>query len=152
VRAIRVGPHAVLGESASRSLLYVAMTRGRATNAAYLYQRTVEQEYGQRPTDGTHVPQRGISSHAGELIRAIIANHDDPAVTAHDYAAHTPAAALPERVRSLLKRRMAATHRRNAMYQVWQTERQDFERNMGKAHEKNISRTVDRSTGSGIEL
>ena len=32
--------HAVLGENTTRSLLYVAMTRGRHTNTAYLYERT----------------------------------------------------------------------------------------------------------------
>jgi hypothetical protein len=32
--------HAVLGESTSRALLYVALTRGRESNAAYLYERT----------------------------------------------------------------------------------------------------------------
>ena len=31
--------HAVLGENTSRALLYVAMTRGRDTNRAYLYER-----------------------------------------------------------------------------------------------------------------
>ena len=31
--------HAVLGENTTRALLYVAMTRGRHTNTAYLYQR-----------------------------------------------------------------------------------------------------------------
>lgn len=87
--------HAVLGENATRSLLYVAMTRGRDTNIAHLYERSVEEEYGQRPAGPTHVPQRGTSSQAGELIRAIIANHDDRPVTAHDYAAHTPTQPYP---------------------------------------------------------
>jgi ATP-dependent exoDNAse (exonuclease V) alpha subunit len=34
--------HAVLGETASRNLVYVAMSRGRARNTAYLYQRPTE--------------------------------------------------------------------------------------------------------------
>ena len=40
--------HAVLGDNTTRSLLYVAMTRGRDTNTAYLYERTAEHEYGSR--------------------------------------------------------------------------------------------------------
>jgi hypothetical protein len=42
--------HAVLGENTTRSLLYVAMTRGRDTNIAYLYERIAEHEYGRCTT------------------------------------------------------------------------------------------------------
>jgi ATP-dependent exoDNAse (exonuclease V) alpha subunit len=46
--------HAVLGENASRALLYVAMTRGRESNTAYLHQRQAEQaEYHDADADGT---------------------------------------------------------------------------------------------------
>ena len=31
--------HAILGEGATRSMAYVAMTRGRESNDAYIYQR-----------------------------------------------------------------------------------------------------------------
>jgi len=53
--------HAVLGENTSRAVLYVAMTRGRHTNTAHLYQHATEdQEYShqetrQHPSD---VPRR----------------------------------------------------------------------------------------------
>ena len=47
--------HAVLGENTTRSLLYVAMTRGRHTNTAYLYERTIgDSEYGHQEPAGTH--------------------------------------------------------------------------------------------------
>jgi ATP-dependent exoDNAse (exonuclease V) alpha subunit len=36
--------HAVLDETATRALFYVAMTRGRDSNTAYLYQHTSEHE------------------------------------------------------------------------------------------------------------
>ena len=52
--------HAVLGEYTSRSLLYVAMTRGRHTNSAHLYERTVGQsEYGHQQPEAhpTHLPR-----------------------------------------------------------------------------------------------
>ena len=47
--------HAVLGETTTRALLYVAMTRGRDANTAYLYERATEQEYGLNQRSGPHV-------------------------------------------------------------------------------------------------
>jgi hypothetical protein len=56
--------HAVLSESATRSLLYVAMTRGRDTNTAYVYERTAgDIEYGFQKPDGTPRQSRPSSSH-----------------------------------------------------------------------------------------
>ena len=93
--------HAVLGEHTSRNLLYVAMTRGRDTNQAYLYERLAgegEHEHAQ-PTPGVHVARRGSGRDASQLVRAIIANRDEQARTAHDIAAQTPTASqLPDRV------------------------------------------------------
>ncbi len=53
--------HAVLGENTTRAMLYVAMTRGRDTNTAYLYERATEQEYGRDPLPGAHVMNRGTA-------------------------------------------------------------------------------------------
>ena len=51
--------HAVLGENTSRPLLYVAMTRGRHTNIAHLYQRSSgDHEYGHQEPNGTHLTHR----------------------------------------------------------------------------------------------
>jgi ATP-dependent exoDNAse (exonuclease V) alpha subunit len=145
--------HAVLSENTSRALLYVAMTRGRASNTAHLYQRsTGDHEYGNHEPDDTHVKTRGDSREAAALIRGILANHDQPAIAAHAYATHTPAVALPDRVRSALERRAAATHRRNADYQAWQTERQDAARSMDQVRVQHISRNRGRSSDYGIEL
>ena len=82
--------HAVLGENTTRAMLYVAMTRGRDTNTAYIYERTTEQEYGQLTAHTSCTAEH--SDHAGRLMRAIIANHDQP-VTAYDIAGQTPSAA-----------------------------------------------------------
>jgi ATP-dependent exoDNAse (exonuclease V) beta subunit len=99
--------HAVLGEHTSRNLLYVALTRGRHTNTAYLYERhagETDHEHAQEP--GVHVMRRGTSRDAAQLVRAIIANHNGQARTAHDIAIQTQDCdQLPERVRSLLDRR-----------------------------------------------
>jgi conjugative relaxase-like TrwC/TraI family protein len=142
--------HAVLGENTTRSLLYVAMTRGRHTNTAHLYQRTTEHEYGHQQPDGTHLTSRGDSRDAADLIRAILANHDPTPLTAHDYAAQTPGAALPDRVRSLLNRRTTATRRRRATYETWRTEAQTHAQSMNRTREHAASR--GRSPETGIEL
>jgi hypothetical protein len=69
--------HSVLGNTATRSLLYVAMTRGRHTNTAYLYERTIgDGEYGHHEPATTHLTSRASSEDAADLIRSILANHD----------------------------------------------------------------------------
>lgn len=98
------------------------MTRGYEANTAYLYEPMTEQGYRRAPSDGVHVMRRGSTLQAAQLARAVIANHGDQPNTAHDIAAGSPSAALPERVRSLLDRRAAAVQRRQATYQIWQTE------------------------------
>jgi conjugative relaxase-like TrwC/TraI family protein len=145
--------HAVLGETTSRALLYVAMTRGRRTNTTHLYQRASgDQEYGQQEPGGTHVKYRGDGHEAADLIRGILANHDQLAVTAHDYAAHAPAAVLPDRVRRALNRRRTAVDRRQETYEAWHTEARNYAESMSAAHEHAASRSRDRMRDSGIEL
>ena len=110
--------HAVLGETTTRALLYVAMTRGRESNTAYLYERIAgegDHEHAEQP-DGVHVPRRGTSRDAAHLVRGIIATHDDRAHTAHDVAAETDAEKLPDRVASLLARRTVAIQARRTAY------------------------------------
>ncbi|HEV7362462.1 MAG TPA: hypothetical protein VGN92_15345, partial [Mycobacterium sp.] len=53
----------------------------------------------------------GTAQHAGRFARAIFANHDHR-ITAHEVAAQTPSAALPERVRRIQHRRAATVQRR----------------------------------------
>jgi hypothetical protein len=143
--------HAVLGENTTRSMLYVAITRGRETNTAYIYRRAAEQEYGLDPLPGAHVMDRGTAFHAGRLARAIIANHDQP-ITAHEVAAQTPSAALPERVRRIHDRRASMLQRRRATYQSWQADAQSFARAMTTARERHNSRSRDHSLDCGIEI
>jgi hypothetical protein len=144
--------HAVLGENTSRAMLYVAMTRGRQTNTARIYQRTTEaHEYGRQGTDGTHVTDRGDRREAADLLREILAN-DHQAVTAHDYASRTPDEALPDRVRSLLNRRATATRRRNALHQTRETDRQQDQRSRVQTREQHANRNRDRSSEYGLEL
>jgi hypothetical protein len=143
--------HAVLGGKTTRAMLYVAMTRGREINSAYIYERATEQEYGLDQRQGAHVMDRRNSAHAARLLRAIIANHDQP-VTAHDIAAQTPSATLPERVRRINDRRAAVVQRRRATYQVWQADAESFARATTKARERHSSRSRDHSLDYGIEM
>jgi ATP-dependent exoDNAse (exonuclease V) alpha subunit len=75
--------HAVLGEDTTRSMLYVAMTRAREANTAYLDERSTESEYGPTETGAPHVLNRGSSRQAGRLARAVIGTHDAVPVIAH---------------------------------------------------------------------
>ncbi|MGB9252297.1 MAG: hypothetical protein WCC28_21575 [Mycobacterium sp.] len=143
--------HAVLGENTTRSMLYVAMTRGRETNRAYLYESATEQQYGLDLLSGAHAMCRGTAQHAGRLARAIIANHDQP-ITAHEVAAQTPSGALPEHVRRILDHRAATVQRRRATYQSWQADAQSFARAMTAARERHKSRSRDQGLDGGIEM
>ncbi|WP_373234687.1 MobF family relaxase [Mycobacterium marinum] len=110
--------HAVLGENTTRALFYVAMTRGRDTNTAYLHERMAgENEHSQ--SDGVHIPRRGTAKEAAQLARTLVANHDEQARTAHQIAQDADASALLERVRSLLRRRSDAIRQRCTTYQQW---------------------------------
>ena len=93
--------HAVIADTATRNLAYVAMTRGRESNHVYLYQRTVgEADHQHRsPAEGVHVAQRGSPAQAAALMRTVI-GRDERARTAHQTAADTPVELLPERVAS----------------------------------------------------
>jgi len=67
----------MLGENATRSQLYVAMTRGRHTNTAYLYERANgDSEYGHAELASTHATSRGTSPDALDIVHAVLANHD----------------------------------------------------------------------------
>jgi ATP-dependent exoDNAse (exonuclease V) alpha subunit len=143
--------HAVLGETTTRSMLYVAMTRGREANSAYIYERATEPEYDLDPLPGAHVMDRGTAAQAGRLARAIIANHDQP-ITAHEVAAQTPGAALSEPVRRIRDRRASTVQRRRATYQSWQADAQSFSGVMTTARERHNSRSRDQSLDCGIEM
>ena len=70
--------HAVLGDTTTRNLFYVAMTRGRLTNTAYLYQRTPEADIPQGASDGVHLSARGSGRDAVALAHAVVARDDQP--------------------------------------------------------------------------
>jgi hypothetical protein len=143
---------AVLSDTTSRNLIYVAMTRGRHANHAHIYERSTEaSEFSQEEPAGTHIAQRGDSQEAATIVYGILAN-DALALTAYNYAAQTPDQVLPDRVRDLLSVRATATQERNVGYQTWKTERQEHDRSRAEAPERHIERSQHRSADNGLEL
>jgi len=143
---------AVLSNTTSRSLLYVAMTRGRHANHAHIYERSTEaNEFSHEHLAETHTAQRGDSREAATLIRRILAN-DEPAVTAHHYAARTLSEALPERVHDLLSVRATTIQRRNEEYRSWRTDRLEQAPIAVEGLEWHIDRSQGSRSDCGIEL
>jgi hypothetical protein len=147
--------HAVLGDTTSRALLYVAMTRGRESNTAYLYERLAgegEHEHAQ-PTPGVHVARRGSGREAAQLMRGIIANHDEQAHTAHHIAAQTSdREQLPDRVQGLLDRRANAVAIRRNHYQAWCRQASDWALDRQLSRDQQLSRSRDQGLDYGIDL
>jgi hypothetical protein len=139
--------HAVLGDTASRNLLYVAMSRGRARNTAYLYERPTEQEYGPASAPAAW---HGDAADARERLTELIASTVERPLTAHDVAASATTSALPTYVQHVTERRRTAVLRRHAEHQAWHhTERMAADqRATDRARDANRSRSLD----EGLEL
>ncbi|MBV8928332.1 MAG: AAA family ATPase, partial [Mycobacteriaceae bacterium] len=111
--------HAIVGQGASRAMVYVAMTRGRDSNHAYICE-TLDGEADHEhsvPVGGSdiHVLRRGDKYFAAHLFRAILA-HDDRPRTIHAEAERNERHLLPEIVQRLLERH---EQRRAARSAVW---------------------------------
>jgi hypothetical protein len=143
---------AVLREDTSRNLLYVAMTRGRHTNIAHIYQRSSEaSEFSQDPSAVSDITQRGDSREAATLMHGILGN-DEPAITAHASAALITDEALPSRVRDILKMRETAVERRLESYLTWKIGWQRHERSVAELQHQHMSRGQYDGVDCGIEL
>jgi ATP-dependent exoDNAse (exonuclease V) alpha subunit len=111
--------HAILsGENATRALAYVALTRGRETNAAYLYERATEPEHRHDSAGIAHIANRGTAQYGASLLRTIVAN-DQRWPTAHEQATETPAESLDAAPRGAAEHRAVAVRRRKIMFQRW---------------------------------
>jgi hypothetical protein len=148
--------HAVIAESASRALAYVAMSRGRDTNLAYIYTHfTGEADHEHTdPTAGAdvHVLRRGTKYAASHYFRMILANDEAPR-TMHAEAERTDRELLPDIVGRLLDRHHAhRTARRQAWRDHTAAQRAFYERyqrlaaNIGRAAHRGMDR------GYGLEL
>ena len=122
--------------------------------AAYPYERIAgEGEHEHAQPDGLHIARRGSGRDAAQLMRAIIATHDEQARTADDIAAETADRdQLPDRVRRLLDRRTGAVQRRRAAYRHSEEETQDLLAERQRWIDQHIHRSQDRGLDYGIDL
>ena len=99
--------YAILGEGASRAMLYVVMTRGRSNNEAFLYQSfTKEADHDHTASAATnelHFSHRCNKYSAAQHFRTILAKDDRPR-TVHTVAERTESYMLPGTVADLLQR------------------------------------------------
>jgi hypothetical protein len=142
--------HAVLGDTTTRNLLYVAMTRGRDTNTAYLYERPTEHEYQPGPDASAQPLWRADPDQAAQTLRKLIVHTDEQPVTAHDYATRTPTSELPEQVQHLIQRRQMNLQRRHTEHRAWQDETRAMAEDLTQTRGRHASRT--RSVDEGLEL
>jgi hypothetical protein len=150
--------HAILSESATRAVAYVAMTRGREHNHAYIYTREpgdADHEHRHVLDDGeAHQLRRGTKYSAAHYFRMNLANDDRPR-TMHAEAEHTAREHRHPIVAALLERN---EQRRGARQNTWR-QHTAAERAWHAAYER-IADTAERSAersrsrdhGYGLEL
>ena len=114
--------------------------------------RAAETEHEHADPPGVHVLRRGTGRDAAHLVRAIIANHDEQARTAHDVAEAADRDQLPDRVRRLLDRRTNAAYRRRAAYRNWCDANAEQLIERQRWIDQHLSRSHEQSRGCGIEL
>jgi conjugative relaxase-like TrwC/TraI family protein len=99
--------HAVIGETTSRAVAYVAMSRGRDDNHVYIYSRAAgEADHEHRDlldVAKVHQMRRGNKYAAAHSLRMILANDDRPR-TMHAHAERTGRHHLPPIVADALAR------------------------------------------------
>ncbi|HUH69304.1 MAG TPA: AAA family ATPase, partial [Mycobacterium sp.] len=111
--------HAVLSDRATRALAYVALTRGRDENHAYLYEKTVGEADHEHSdiTEGVHVARRGSDRDAAALLRGILARDQQPR-TVMQTAADTDRDQLPHEVAELVAHHQHTRARLRADYRA----------------------------------
>jgi conjugative relaxase-like TrwC/TraI family protein len=147
--------YAILGEGASRAMAYVAMTRGRHNNEAFLYQKMRQEADHEHATPVTspaiHQARRGNKYSAEHHFKQILGNDDRPR-TMHAEAERTDPTLLPERVAEVIQRHEARRRTRHTAWrahvktaQAWQA-----------GHERMTAAAAARSAGidldAGLEL
>jgi conjugative relaxase-like TrwC/TraI family protein len=149
--------HAIIADSATRAMAYVAMTRGRDTNHAYIYTREgAEAEHNHAPlsADGElHQLRRGTKYSAAHHLRNIAANDDRPR-TMHLEAQLAGRELLPDAVSQLLDRHDQRLTCRAEQWRKRAATARDF-RAAGERMMSAADRTADRSRTrdvGGLEL
>ncbi len=113
--------YAILGKGATRAMLYVAMTRGRHNNEAFLYQRLDRAADHQhtKPVSGDdiHIARRDNKYSAAQHFREILAN-GDRSRTMHTEAERTQRHLLPDAIAEVLQRQDARRHIRRTAWRA----------------------------------
>jgi ATP-dependent exoDNAse (exonuclease V) alpha subunit len=144
--------YALMGEHASRAMAYVAMTRGRNANHAFIYQRIT----AERDSDHTapvvspeiHTLRRGNAYSAAHYFRQILANDARPQ-SMHTVAERTPRDVLPDVIADLLDRN---AHRRSVRRAAWR-DSQAASRNWRSGYERAAaSAAASDLDGAGLGL
>jgi hypothetical protein len=142
--------HAIVGEGATRAMLYVAMTRGRENNQAYIYQRVSGESDHEHTapvsSPKTHRLRRGDKYTAAHLFRMTLSNDDRPR-TVHAEADRTERHLLPDAVARLLAR---DDQRRAARQAVWR-EHTATARAHQAAYER-MAHAAERGAERGLDL
>jgi conjugative relaxase-like TrwC/TraI family protein len=142
---------AVVADTTTRNLAYVAMTRGRQVNEVYLYERTVgeadHQHRDDQAAEGVHVAQRGTPAQAARMLRHVL-GRDERAKTAHQTAADTPAEQLPPLVADLVAHHRQAVTERRATY----SKAQRAQRDRSLDRDRGLNRTRSRERDQGYDL
>ena len=146
--------HSLIGATTSRTMAYVAMTRGREANKAYLYERfTGELDHEHTSATGTdeiHILKRGTPESARRAFYTLLDTNDDRPTTMHAIAAKTPREHLPERIVSLL-----AEHARNQTERIqhhtrWLEHQREYRRAL-RAERKRAERALRKSRSRGYD-
>jgi len=150
--------HAVIAHTVTRALAYVAISRGRHGNHAYLYTHFGGEANHEHtsPVAGAdvHVMQRGTKYSAAQYFRMIMANDERPH-TMHAEAEHTGRGLLPEIVQQLLDRhdrRRAARRKAWEQYTAAEQARHAAYQRIAVSVERSTERSRNRDQSFVLEL
>jgi hypothetical protein len=142
--------YAILGEGASRAMAYVAMTRGRHNNEAFLYQkfsREADHEHAKPvAAPAIHQLRRGNKHSAAYYFRQILGNDERPR-TMHAEAERTEPTLLPEVVAEVIERNEA---RRRARRTAWQAHVKTAQA-WRAGHERMAAAATTRAAGTDLD-
>ncbi|WP_396926653.1 MobF family relaxase [Mycolicibacterium sp.] len=97
--------HAVVSENSTRAVFYVAMSRGRQANSAYITSRSQSGEEASDPRrPGLDSPSLHTSRQAARLVRQVVGNGRDQSRTAHQLVAELGNSAVAEHLDYLKSR------------------------------------------------
>ena len=152
--------HSLMGTTTTRTLAYVAMTRGRETNKAYLYERfsgELDHEHTSATgTDDIHVLKRGTPESARRAFYTLLRTNDDRPMTMHAVAAKTARADLPARIIAALVEHARQIAERVERHAQWLDRRRERDLAIRAEHERaQRSRRKSRSAGrddAGLDL